>query len=209
MPKRLTEIAEKLRSEIAEQHEARETALAEARKIIQLSAKTIKHVHRGNFEDAKKLLEEAETRARRVAKTLAKYPGILYAPYFQDSLKEYAEAALFTSIVQNQPLPTPLALGVLPQAYLNGLSEAASECRRYALDVLRRGDPEEAKRLADDMEDIYDELVTFDYPDALMANLRRNVDALRAVLERTQSDLAVTSMQLELIQELKKQNRTK
>jgi len=209
MPKRLAEIAAKLRNEIAQQHEARETALAEARKIIQLSAKTIKHVHRGKFEDAKRLLEEAETTARRVAKTLHKYPGILYAPYFQDSLKEYAEAALFTAIVQNQPLPTPTTLGVLPQAYLNGLSEAASECRRYALDLLRRGDPEKAKRLADDMEDIYDELVTFDYPDALMSNLRRNVDSLRAVLERTQSDLAVTSMQLDLIQELKKQNRSR
>jgi len=37
--------------------------------------------------------------------------------------------------------------------------------------------------------------------------LRRNVDALRAVLERTQSDLAVTATQLELIAELQKVKR--
>ncbi len=59
------------------------------------------------------------------------------------------------------------------------------------------------------MEDIYDELITFDYPDALMSNLRRNVDALRSVLERTQSDLAVAAMQLELIEELKRIGNSK
>jgi translin len=69
---------------------------------------------------------------------------------------------------------------------------------------MRAGRADEARRLCDLMEDVYDELVTFDYPDALTSNLRRNVDALRAVLERTQSDLAVTGTQLELIEELKK-----
>jgi translin len=69
---------------------------------------------------------------------------------------------------------------------------------------MRLGETERARELVDEMEDVYDELITFDFPDALMSNLRRNVDALRAVLERTQSDLAVTGTQQELIEELRK-----
>lgn len=74
---------------------------------------------------------------------------------------------------------------------------------------MRSGETELAYSLCDEMEDIYDELITFDYPDAVTSNLRRNVDSLRAVLERTRSDLAVTGTQLELIEELRKTNDAK
>lgn len=209
MPKGLPEIADKLRAEIAERHSARERALADARKIIQLSAKAIKHIHRGERPQAESLLEEAEEIVKAVKQSLANYPGIYHANYLQDAIKEFAEAMTFSSLAADTVLPDAELLGIEPQAFLNGLCEAASECRRYALDKLRSGNGQEAYRLADNMEDIYDELITFDYPDALMSNLRRSVDALRSVLERTQSDLAVAAMQLELIEELKKIGNSK
>lgn len=203
MPERLSAISESLRMEMEAQHAAREKALAEGRKVIQVCAKAIKHIHRRRADDARRLLAEARAVIETAAKSLQKYPAIKLAPYFQDATKEYVEAAILLAIVERKPLPSPSELGVEPQAYLNGLCEAASECRRFALDELRGGRDDEARRLADEMEDIYDELITFDYPDALTSNLRRNVDSLRAVLERTQSDIAVTGMQLELIEELR------
>ena len=48
------------------------------------------------------------------------------------------------------------------------------------------------------MEDVYDLLVTIDYPDAVTGGLRRSADALRAVLERTRSDLTTTILQSRL-----------
>jgi translin len=48
------------------------------------------------------------------------------------------------------------------------------------------------------MEDVYDLLVTVDYPDALTGGLRRMTDALRAVLERSRADLTTTFMQARL-----------
>ena len=48
------------------------------------------------------------------------------------------------------------------------------------------------------MEDVYDLVVTIDYPDAVTAGLRRTADALRAVLERTRSDLTTTILQARL-----------
>jgi translin len=39
------------------------------------------------------------------------------------------------------------------------------------------------------MDAVYGVLITIDYPEALTSGLRRSTDALRAVLERTRSDV--------------------
>jgi translin len=84
------------------------------------------------------------------------------------------------------------------------MAEAASEVRRFALDEMRKGRTDEAERILDIMETIYDDLITFDYPDSMTGGLRRSCDALRAVIERTRSDLTATASQRELIEELRK-----
>ncbi len=204
MPQGFGEIVEGLRVKIESLHKARENALADGRQIVQTSSKAIKHIHRQEMDRANSLLASLEQLVTKASNDVASFPGIRHAPYFQDAIKEFVEAKTLRAIIMNEPLPLPEELNVEPQAYLNGICEAASECRRYALDEVRRGNNERARELATEMEDIYDELITFDYPDALMSNLRRNVDALRAVLERTQSDLAVTGTQRELIDELRR-----
>ena len=83
-------------------------------------------------------------------------------------------------------------LGVGLPAWLNGLAEAASELRRHLLDRLRTGDTSLAEQLLAVMEDVYEALVAVDYPDAVTGGLRRTADALRAVLERTRSDVTTT-----------------
>ena len=83
-------------------------------------------------------------------------------------------------------------------AWLNGLAEAASELRRHLLDRLRAGQLAVAEALLIAMEDVYDLLVSIDYPDAVTGGLRRTADALRAVLERTRSDLTITVLQSRL-----------
>ena len=102
------------------------------------------------------------------------------------------------AIVGGKPLPSPDTLGVEPAAYLNGIAEAASESRRYVLDRLRIGDMDRAEAALRIMDDIYYELVTFDFPDAITGGLRRTTDALRAVLERTRGDLTLTLAQRRL-----------
>jgi translin len=89
-------------------------------------------------------------------------------------------------------------------AYLHGCCEAASEVRRFVLDQIRTGNISESERILATMNDIYEELITFDFPDSLTNGLRRSVDALRAVLERTRSDLTLTTVQITLVQELRK-----
>ena len=59
---------------------------------------------------------------------------------------------------------------------------------------------EGADRVLQVMDEIYYELITFDYPDAITGGLRRTTDAFRAVLERTRGDLTLT-FQLKALQQ--------
>jgi translin len=196
---RWTEEMEALRQEMALRHEGREEALALCRKVIQSSSRSIRHIHRRDMDGARKALDETRLLVQEMQGALAPYPELAHSNYRSDAEKEYVEGEAVFAMVQGQPLPTTADLGITTTAYLNGLGEASSECRRYVLDLMRAGELSEADRLMERMEDIYDELMTCDYPDGLTGGLRRTCDALRGVLERTRSDQAVTHIQRELI----------
>ncbi len=87
-------------------------------------------------------------------------------------------------------------------AYLNGMGEVVGELRRHLLDALREGDVEHCEETLDVMEEIYANLVTFDYPDAMTGGLRRTTDSVRGILERTRGDLAVAVRQRALERKL-------
>ena len=88
---------------------------------------------------------------------------------------------------QLMPLPDELTVGYV--AYYNGLAESVGELRRFTLDALRRDDEATAERLLAAMDDVYELLITVDYPDAVTGSLRRATDAVRGILERTRGDL--------------------
>jgi translin len=86
----------------------------------------------------------------------------------------------------------------MPASWLKGTAEAASETRRHLLDRLRAGDLDHGEALLAVMDDVYDALITVDFPDAITGGLRRTLDALRAVLERTRGDVTTTVLQSRL-----------
>jgi translin len=193
-----------LRDQMDGRHKAREGALQKCRLLIQTSSKCIRNIHRRQFEEAVVFLNEAKALSAAARRELAPFPTVLYASYLMDAEKEMVEAAAVFAIVRNEPLPSAADLGVDLVSFLNGMGEAASECRRYVLDEMRSGSFVEASRMLSQMESVYDELITFDYPDSLTGGLRRTCDALRAVIERTRSDLTLTQVQRELLDELRK-----
>lgn len=184
-------------------HKAREEGLAICRQIVQTSSRSIRHVHRHQFDEAHRLLDEAKALSARARAAMEPFGEIFYAGYLHDSEKEMVEAAAVLAIVHGEPFPDPSELGVMMATYLNGMAEAASEVRRFALDEMRKGRTEEAERILELMEMIYEDLITFDFPDSMTGGLRRTCDALRAVIERTRSDLTATASQQVLIAELK------
>jgi translin len=173
----------------------RDRALGEGRQITRLAANSVRATHRGEIDEAERLLAEAHDRMKTVAAELQPYPSIYWAGYVQDAMKEAAEAAITLAIVANRPLPEPADLGAEDAAYLNAMAEAASELRRQVLDRLRENDLPRAEYLLGTMDDIYSALVTVDFPDAITGGLRRTTDALRAVLERTRGDVTMAATQ--------------
>jgi translin len=181
---------------------ARERALAETRQIVRMSANAIRAVHRNDFDEAARLLGQAQALQDALVTELDNYPKIYWSGYVQDAQKEYAEASIVLGVISGRDVPDPESLGVEDAVYLNGLGEAAGELRRYVLDALRRADSARAEQLLAVMDDIYGLLVTVDYPDAVTGGLRRTTDMVRGVLERTRGDLTVALQQRTLLDAL-------
>ena len=148
-------------------------------------------MHRREVDAAARLREEAAGALGEAQAVLRPHPAVAFAGFLHDAEKEYAEAVMTDAMVAGEPVPSPAEIGVAVPAWLNGLAEAASELRRHALDRLREGDVDAAERLLTAMDDAYDVLVGIDYPDALTGGLRRTTDSLRAVVERTRSDVTI------------------
>jgi translin len=172
---------------------------------VRCSANAIRAAHRTELERAGELLAEARELLEVASSVLAAHPDVLYAGFLQDAEKEYAEALATRALVAGDPVPPPTDVGVGDAPYLNGLAETVGELRRHLLDVLRAGDVPRASALFGAMEEIHALLADLDYPDAITGNLRRSTDVARSIIERTRSDLTLTTIQLRATQVLSKE----
>jgi translin len=194
----LAEIVENIRAEFSQKNQVRDATLSRSRELIRLCSLSIRAIHRHEWAEARTLLATARDAASVMTADLATYADLNEAGYTQDALKELVEAHVLYAFVQNLDLPGPLELGVPSAAYLNGLAEAASELRRFVLDLIRLGQTAQGEPYLALMDDVYSHLITIDFPDALTGGLRRTTDMLRGVLERTRGDLTVAVRQEEL-----------
>ncbi len=194
----LNDIIEAIRQDFEARNAARDVALKRSRELIRYCSLSIRACHRHEFEQALDLLVKVDELADRMTADLASYPDLYHAGYTRDALKEVTEAHLVYALIHHDPLPTPADLGVPNSAYLGGLAEAATEMRRYILDLIRRDRLEEAEAYFVKMDDIYSVLVTIDFPDAITGGLRRQTDIVRGVTERTRGDLTVAVRQRRL-----------
>ena len=195
---------DRIREKLEARSAVRDGAIRRSRSLIRYCANSIRAMHRGEFEQAKELLETARHAAQEMVSGIEGYPGVYRAGYTQDALKEFVEACACYAMLRREAIPTLEELGVEVDypAYLKGLAEAASEMRRAILDTVRKGDLERGEILLVDMEDVYVAMTTIDFPDAVTGGLRRTTDSLRAVLNRTRGDLTVTKQQERLRQAL-------
>jgi translin len=187
----LNTIADSIRQVLTEINAARDNAISQSRELIRVCAQSIRAIHRRDWDEADAQLADVRRRSEALQAEVADYPELYHSGYTQDALKEVVEAFCTYAIIREQDLPQPSALRVEASTYLRGLAEAATELRRFVLDIMRRDaeHSDEAERLLGWMDAIYDQLVTFDFPDALTHGLRRQTDIVRSVLERTRGDL--------------------
>ncbi len=194
----LVQIIESIRAEIGQKNQVRDATLNRSRELIRLCSLGIRAIHRHEWDEAADMLANARQAASVMRADLTAYADLDEAGYTQDALKELVEAHVLYAFVRNLDLPGPVELDVPSAAYLNGLAEAASELRRFVLDLIRLGETAQGEPYLALMDEVYSHLITIDFPDALTGGLRRTTDMLRGVLERTRGDLTVAVRQEEL-----------
>ncbi|MCK4368548.1 MAG: haloacid dehalogenase [Dehalococcoidales bacterium] len=198
----LESIANQIRESFSAKDAAREKVLPLCREAIRHCSNAIRAVHRREFDRAKQLLQSARNLLTEAERGAADYGELGYAGFVRDARKEFAEGSITLALVTGNRLPDPDGLGIDAVAYLNGLGEAVGELRRYLLDSMRRGDLSQGEELLLAMDDIYNILVTMDFPDAITGGLRRTTDMVRGVLERTRSDLTLAMGQKGVVDKL-------
>ena len=185
----LDHLADLAQADMEAQNDVRDRVLRKSRELIRLCSSAIRAGHRDEWEEAESLLAKAETLGQAMATMTERNPELYYAGYTQDALKELVEARVTLALISERPLPPVEDADIPLNTYLNGVCEAASELRRRCLDMLRQESFEEAEHLLRAMDAAYEVLMSFSYPDAITRGLRRRVDRLRGVLERTRGDL--------------------
>ncbi len=191
----LANIVEEIRTQLTGINALRDATLNRSRALIRACAESIRAIHRHEWEVATEMLGAARAAADEMVDALADYPMLYHAGYTQDALKELVEAHLLFAVVRGGPMPQPADLRVTGPTYLKGMSEAATEMRRFVLDLMRQGHIVEAEPYLVFMDEVYSLLITVDFPDSITDGLRRNTDVLRTVLERTRGDLTISFRQ--------------
>ncbi|HSN93673.1 MAG TPA: haloacid dehalogenase [Anaerolineaceae bacterium] len=200
----LSNICQEIRLDFEKKTKKRDEALAKARELTRHSSLAIRAIHREDNAEADKELTAVRAGATELRDSLKNNPDLYFTGYTQDSIKEAVEAQLTVALIRGQKLPTPAELEVEYPAYVNGLTETLGELRRRCLDLLRPGYNQEVERLLRCMDDVFTELVTMDFPDAITDGLRRRTDLARGIIERTRADITVAFRQSELEDALKR-----
>jgi translin len=185
----LKDISDNIRARFDVMDKAREGALSASRKVTRNAGDSIKAIHRGEWEQAETLMGETRALNDGLHDSLNDFPSVYYSGYVEDAQVEFVEVSILYAVLRDRPLPTPADLRVENTAYLKGLGDATGELRRHILDLIRKGRPEEGEKYLDIMDEFYTEMMSFDYPDAIMHGLRKKTDVARSLIERTRGDL--------------------
>jgi translin len=181
---------------------ARERGITDSRIVIRACANGIRALHRGEWDKASELIDEAGSLLDGISDALVGHPEMMHAGFVSDAAKEYAEARITEALFKDEKVPSFQDLNMDPVPYLHGLGEAVGEMRRRMLDLLRDEDLAEAERTLEAMDEIVDLLAEIDYPDGMTAGLRRTTDVSRSLVERSRADLTATVVQERLRQDL-------
>ncbi len=192
----------KIREEIEKDDAVREKALPLARKAVRKCSESIKMSHRGEFELAKIALDEANSIIEEVKTEIAESEYLLKSHILDTAFQELAEAANVLSILERGEITTPSEYDIPSRAYLSGMGDTIGELRRAVLESLRRDDINKSTELLALMEHIFEGLKEFDFPNALIPDLRRKCDIARNLIERTRGDVTNAVRQNKMMQEL-------
>ena len=189
---KLDKIVDKIEKSLDDKDKIREESLRATREIIIGCRKAIQSIHQNSMKDAKNYIKKASTKLQDLYDMTKKHPEMYHAGYVENAAQELVEASCLYNIINGEDLPDPDEMQTTYSSYLLGLCDLVGELRRSALDSIRQGKSKEADKYLIMMENIFDVIIRFDYPSALIP-IRKKQDMVRNLIEKTRGELAVAT----------------
>jgi translin len=190
--KNLDGIIEKIDHHIGEKEKIREDALKTSRDIIICCRRGIQQLHRDQIDEAENYIKQASAKLAQLYDFTKNHPDIFHAGFVENAAQEFVEIYCLYNIMKGQDLPDPDTIQTTYSAYLLGLCDVVGELRRGALDFMLEGNTAKANEYLQHMDQIYDAIMSFDYPSALVA-IKKKQDMVRSLIEKTRGELVVSN----------------
>ncbi len=204
----LEKIFDAVRNKLNSYFEQREDLIKESRYILRLSREAIQMTHKGNYIRAYELIIKAKNLVKKLGNEKIRDPRLRFSGFWLDITKEFAEAfflyVFVSNIVrgENLSVPDPRELGILEEAWVLGLCEAAGELKREMLILAGKNDFRNAKRLLEVTREIYGLVSSLVLPNAVIPGLKSKIDYLRSILISSEELLLRLEKEYDLIQKL-------
>jgi translin len=204
----LKAILEKIQEELSAREAVMEEVKRDMRKATRRSKQAIQVTHQERFDDAKAMLKEAKSLFVKLQETAKDYPYLLYNGSVGAAFEEHAEAHILLTLIQEDRFVSPKEIDVPLTPYVLSLGDVIGELRRRTLDLIRRGNVEEAEKTLEKMEQIYSELTALDDAYIIVKGLRRKGDVARRLIEITRGDITSEARRSALERSISKLEKT-
>ncbi|MBT4539814.1 hypothetical protein HOC32_06000 [Candidatus Woesearchaeota archaeon] len=168
----------KLQIAIKDYDTLREEVIKKSRDVLKLSKQVIYSVHRNELKQATTLINCMEKEKKSLELLAKKKKKLPFEGSFKVAIQEYVEAVLYYQFVKTGKL---VNLAVSPRHFVLGLADLPGELSRRAVFLAGKGRVKEVLKIKDAVDQIYGELLRFDFREN---EIRRKVDAVKYELRK-------------------------
>ncbi|MFA6462168.1 MAG: hypothetical protein WCV90_07955 [Candidatus Woesearchaeota archaeon] len=169
----------KLQKEFSSYDEEREKLIKKSRDVLKLSKLIIYAVHRDELDKAAKLVEEIEKERKELDQIAGHSDKMVFEGSYKIAIQEYVEAVLYFSYVKTGKMAE--IKGVSAEHFILGICDLPGELTRRAVYLAGKGDIATVAKIRDLDDEIYGELLKFDFREN---EIRRKVDAVKYELRK-------------------------
>lgn len=168
--------------------EQRELLIKKSRDVLKLSKQLIYALHRDDVKTAKNLKAKIQATKSKLNCIALKRTELQNVGAYRVAIQEYVEALCYYSYIVNNKIPTHKELKVSAPHYLLGVCDLTGELVRKAINDAIKGDLKSAIKIKGVVEELYGELLQFDFRGG---ETRKKFDGIKYDLKRLE-DIALS-----------------